>query len=489
MCDVYSPGRARATPRSFGRLALALLLPLTLFVLGTSAARGAQYFVSPYGNDNNSGLSWPQAWRTLKYAGEQAEAGDEVVIRKSPKPYGYLQIRNSGKPGKPITFRGENPADPPVISGGRLITAWTGPDEYGVWKAANQSKTVRMMENDTPILPASSPQCRDGRWHWSEDRTLYYKPSSGTPDDYELWAAGGGGILIGNRSWIVIQNIHTWFALGAGVSIKGGHHNIVRGFQAKWHWQGVHISGGAHNNLVENCVVQGNREGIYIMRKSSNNVIRNCRAHYNGNAPQWSNGDRAGIAIGEKGPNVGNTVEDCDIAFNGSPNSDPALIAYAAPQTVLARNHVHNNFGSGIFVTIGSHDSSVISNVVERNGQPAVQSGHKNIAGLSVRSSRGVLVRDNRVVNNYVSEDSPWPGKGLGPRGGLDLRGLPGQDMTNIVFRNNEVFGTRNGPDVYISSAPNTLGLVIEPMTQAPSWLKAKRATSTRPEAPDVTPQ
>ena len=65
------------------------------------------------------------------------------------------------------------------------------------------------------------------------------------------------------------------------------------------------------------------------------------------------------------------------------------------------------------------------------------QSGHKGIAGLSVRSSRGVLVEDNRIINNYVARDSRWPGKGLGPKGSLDLQGLPNQDMTDIVFRNN----------------------------------------------------
>ena len=97
--------------------------------------------------------------------------------------------------------------------------------------------------------------------------------------------------------------------------------------------------------------------------------------------------------------------------------------------------------------------------------------------------TRRVLVENNRIIDNWVAPDSRWPGKGLGPKGGLDLQGHPDQDMTDIVFRNNQVSGTRGGPDVYISSAPNTRGLVIEPATQAPWWLKI-RATPRSQDAP-----
>jgi parallel beta-helix repeat protein len=420
----------------------------------------------------NSGISWTQAWRTLKHAGRQAVAGDEVVIRKGRSPYGYLQIRNSGQHSKPIIFRGEDGSNPPVISGGRRIIVWSGPDEHGVWKSINQPQTSQIMEDGSLAAQASNPQCSDGRWYWDNDRTLYYKPQSGPPYNHDIWAAGGGGIIIDHQSWIVLEDIHAWFALGAGLSIKGGHHNIVRRFHAKWHWQGVHISAGAHHNLIEDCTVEWNREGIYIMRGAHENVIRSCRAFYNGNAPYWNNGDRSGIAIGEKGPSPGNRIEGCDIAFNGSAYSDPALIAYDAPGTTLEHNQVHDNFGSGIFVTIGSNNSRVLSNVVRGNGLRAVSAGNKGISGLSVRSSHDVLVEGNQIMDNHVSYGSRWTGKGLTPKGGLDLQGLPGENMANIVFRNNHVSGTKGGPDVYISPAPRTTNLTIVPVMQAPWWLR-----------------
>lgn len=485
-------GILRATPPVCAlRVRLSLLLGLlAILLVEPSLAWAVTYYVAPSGNDKNAGTSWAQAWGTLKHAGRRAIAGDEVIIRKGPVPYGYLLISNSGKLGKPITFRGEHASDPPIITGAIRVTNWIGPDKNGVWKSRNLPKISRLAENNRMVPPATSPACNDGRWYWGSSRTLYYRPPAGKPSEHEIWASSsGGGIVIGSNSWIVVQDLYAWFGLGAGVSIKSGHHNIVRGFRAKWHWQGVHISGAAHDNLVENCLVEENREGVYILRGAFNNKVRACRAFRNGNAPLWSNGDRAGIAIGEKGPNAGNIVEDCEVAFNGSPNSDPGLIAYDAPQTVLARNHVHDNFGSGIYVTFNSDDSRVTDNIVERNGIPAVQGGYKGIAGLSVRMSRRVLVEDNRIIDNWVAPDSRWSGKGLGPKGGLDLQGHPGQDMTGIVFRNNQVSGTRGGPDVYISSAPNTRSLVIEPGTQTPRWMKRNGAHKSQSEPADAAAQ
>jgi parallel beta-helix repeat protein len=448
-----------------------------------SPAGAATYHVAPDGNDKNSGRSWSQAWRTLEYAGRRAVVGDEVIIRKGPAPYGYLPIVNSGKPGKPITFRGERASDPPLITGAVRVTKWAGPDKNGVWKSQNISKVSRLAENNDMVAPASTPACENGRWYWDKDRTLYYRPGAGTPVDHEIWVSkSAGGIIIRDNSWIIIQDLYAWFGLASGVSIKNGHHNVIRNFHAKWYWIGVSISHGSNHNLVENCLVEENREGIYLWYGVSYNTVRGCRTFHNGNAPIWNNGDRGGIAIGTGGPNVGNTVEDCDIAYNGGPDSDPALIAFQSPESLLLRNHVHDNFGSGIFVTISSDRSKVFGNIVERNGMSAVKDKRKNIAGLSVRRSRDVVVENNQVLGNWVSRGDRWGNPD--PRGGLDLQGNTNDDMRGIVFRNNEVSGTVSGPDVYISQNPQTSGIVIEPLDQAPWWLKLKGPRSTQPEPP-----
>jgi parallel beta-helix repeat protein len=221
-------------------------------------------------------------------------------------------------------------------------------------------------------------------------------------------------------------------------------------------------------------MVEENRSGIYIHGNSSHNVIDNCRSFRNGNEPLWTKSDRAGIAIGDHGEHRHNTIENCVIAYNGGPRSDAGLIAYKAPYTLFQNNHVHDNYGSGIFVTINSHNSTIINNVIENNGQLAVLSGQKGIVGLTIRhGSQGTIVKDNIIHNNFVSPDSPWKGKDLGQKGGLDIRGIRGRDdMTGITIKNNVVTGTKGGPDIYIDSKIDLTGIIIEPESQAPWWYK-----------------
>jgi parallel beta-helix repeat protein len=420
------------------------------------------YYVSQDGNNHNSGLSWASAWRTLAHAARQVEPGDTVIIRKGSHPYRELFIERSGEPGRPIVFQGEPSFEPPVISGGDEIHGWTRSAISGVWEHDGAPRIAMVVEGHKALGKASSPHCIDGQWFWAAD-TLYYRPSDLTPTDHTVWAASrAGGIAIGDHSWIVIKNLYSWLGMGAGISVRRGQHDTISDVHVKWQWRGINIVGGDYDT-VENCLVNENREGIYLSAGSSFNVIRGCQALYNGNLPLWRKGDRGGIEIGGSGVNTGNTVENCNIAYNGGPGSDPGLIAYQSPRTLLKDNYVHDNYGSGLFVTIHSDKSRIIGNLIENNGVQAVRAGDKGISSLSIRRTRDVLVLDNRVISNYVSPDSPWPGKELGPKGGLDVQGLPRDNMTDIRLENNVVQGTVGGPNLYVSPKPNLNGFVITP--------------------------
>ena len=438
----------------------ALFLLVVVFLLFTNSSIAAMYYVSQEGLDSNSGLSWASTWRTLGHAGKIPVAGDTVTIRTGALPYDPLEVANSGGSGLPIVFRGSSETDPPLITGGVTKDNWKKSNLNGVWRVATGSATQMLIEDGVPLQHASSFACTDGGWFWSSD-VLYYRPSSGLPGDHEVWRTiRGGGVNIGSNSWIVLENLECWLGAGAGVNVKGGSHNIIRNVHVKWHWQGIRIAQGATGNLVDNCLTEENREGIYITTKSSHNAVTNSRSLRNGNLPQWTQGDRGGILIGEEGPNIGNTVENCEIAYNGGPYSDAGLIAYKAPQTVFRNNHVHDNYGSGIFVTIGSDNSSVMNNKVENNGIKGRKNGEKNISGLSIRRSRAVYVHGNRVWNNHVTPGSLWAADS-GPRGGLDVQGNADDVMDTIRIIDNVVTGTVGGPDYYLSPKPKLPNLEI----------------------------
>jgi hypothetical protein len=431
----------------------------TLVWIQAGVVQAGVYHVSQDGHDTNNGLSWDKAWRTLEHAGETARAGDLVIVRKGSEPYQYLPVKHSGSQGNPISFRGEDRNNPPVITGGVRESNWRLSDLKGVWRARTSAKPIVVMEDQRPLVPAKTRECSDGNWYW-ENGELLYRPTMGEPYDHDVWrAASGGGIQLGNSSWIIIEDFECWLGQGTCVGIEKGSHNVIRRVHARWYARGVQIRGG-HHNLVEAGTFEYNREGVYLLNNAARNTIRDSKSMHNGNWPLWERGDRSGIAIGEVGVNVGNSIINNEVAFNGGPNSDPGLIAFTAPETTIEDNDVHDNYYGGILIGIHSHRSSAIGNSVYRNGKDAVLAGEGNVSGLSVRRSGGVIVRRNKIRDNYVSLSDP--GRYVDRSGGgLDLKGNKEDEMRGIQFIDNVVCGTQNGPNLSLSREPDTTGLVL----------------------------
>ena len=78
------------------QVALIILLAISF------PAIAATKYVSTSGNNNNSGNSWSQAWRTLQYAADQVDAGDSVWIADGN--YVGFDIRTTGTAAQPIVF-------------------------------------------------------------------------------------------------------------------------------------------------------------------------------------------------------------------------------------------------------------------------------------------------------------------------------------------------------------------------------------------------
>ena len=88
-------------PRLHDRRLLWLLTPCFL-VLPFAAAHAATYYVSPTGNDGNSG-SASSPWRSLQKAANTVRAGDVVLAANGT--YAGMSISADGTASAPITFR------------------------------------------------------------------------------------------------------------------------------------------------------------------------------------------------------------------------------------------------------------------------------------------------------------------------------------------------------------------------------------------------
>src|SRR5687768_14294450 len=91
----------------------ALIVVSWFVALAAHQASAADYYVSPTGNDGNSGTVESQAFQTIQQGVSVARAGDTVFVMDGTYT-GPMAMRFSGSPGNPITLR-NLPGHRPVI--------------------------------------------------------------------------------------------------------------------------------------------------------------------------------------------------------------------------------------------------------------------------------------------------------------------------------------------------------------------------------------
>ncbi|MBM3500501.1 MAG: hypothetical protein FJX74_17725, partial [Armatimonadetes bacterium] len=113
-------------------LRAAALAALTVMSTGAWAA---EYYVSPQGNDANTGRGPEpaEAWRTLQASVGKLQPGDTLLIREGVYRETVVFPR-SGTAEQPITLKAHS-GEKPIVSGCDLVTGWTR-GEGNVWQAA-----------------------------------------------------------------------------------------------------------------------------------------------------------------------------------------------------------------------------------------------------------------------------------------------------------------------------------------------------------------
>ncbi len=103
-----------------------LNLSIIFLVLFVTSSFATTYYVSPSGNDSNSGTSPSEAWRTLdKVSSFSPKPGDQILFQKGGKWVGTIQVNASGTSGNPIIYGAYGTGEKPTIYGSQLVSGWT----------------------------------------------------------------------------------------------------------------------------------------------------------------------------------------------------------------------------------------------------------------------------------------------------------------------------------------------------------------------------
>jgi parallel beta-helix repeat protein len=342
---------------------------------------GSAYYVSPSGNNSNSG-SISEPWLTISYGASQLESGDSLVVRAGTYNEQVIPV-NSG-----------------TSSNSRIVyTAFTG---------------------ETPIIDGTGvtlPTGMGGLLQLSDLSHIvingFTVRNAGTDDNH-------CGILIDGCSGVTVSNCYTYNTTSSGIGV--------------WDSDAISLTG----NEVELACNDGEQECITVAGTSSFTVSGN---HVHDSGPGSIGGEGIDIKDGSSAGSVyGNVVHDInrigiyvdswdkptDIIsvygnlVYGTTDDGFALAAEAGGLLSLVsvyNNIACNNAGSGLVVASWGEsgaqhpmdDIQIINNTFYGNGTGAWG------CGVSVENSEAtdIVVRNNICSDNIIQISTEAFGSGL----------------------------------------------------------------------------
>jgi len=197
---------------------------------------------------------------------------------------------------------------------------------------------------------------------------------------------------------------------------------------------GIAVGKTSTGAVVEDCEAHDNGcHGIHPGSHSAGAAVRRCHIHHNG-------ADGLYICWGV----VGGCFEDNHVHHNGGRGRRSGIsIGHKDTDCLIARNHVHDNAGSGINVRAeaeanGAHRGVYRANVIENNGSPPAE-GEEPSCGVTVHgvtkdlAFEGNTIRETRRGDARAQRNALWLGEGVaGVRmTGNVIEGHPGEPVVD----------------------------------------------------------
>lgn len=133
------------------------LLSILIFI--SNILQSAVYYVSPNGNDNNSGTSTSAAWRTIDKVNSRRYTflpGDQILFERGGVYRGSLSFGSSGNSTSPITISAYGSGNNPLFMGSDRSTSWTI-HSGSIWKMSISTPVLYMFQDNELMELARYP--------------------------------------------------------------------------------------------------------------------------------------------------------------------------------------------------------------------------------------------------------------------------------------------------------------------------------------------
>lgn len=402
------------------------------FLLASTPAWSAQYYVATTGDNLNSGLSLSLPFKTIQKAMDTAIAGDTVFVRGGVYRETVTVAKGGGTAGNLVTVQGYN-GEVPVIKGSDVVTGWT---QYNstIWKKtgwAVNSQQVFVDFNDAqpskPLQQIGLPSTYyttyeypsavgsglstmvPGSFYYDAAATTLYVwlPDGSDPNTHVMEASTRGRLFFMGMPYIYLK----------GFAFRHSNNSAIKQQAAA-----VELSS---NSVIDQCdIQQTDFAGLQMGYMQSNTQAINCNISNNGDS-----GINAAATYNFRVANV--TMNNNNYRnFNTLWHAGGFKAATKAYGTVEFSEASGNN-GSGIWFDYcnGGSAITVRNNYVHNNGPKE--------AGIFFEVSKNGLIYNNVLANNT-------------------RRGIYISASDNTRVFNNTVFGTKVYSAIEVGGMPRT---------------------------------
>jgi hypothetical protein len=200
------------------------------------AQTGNVYYVSPSGDDNDTGITPDSAWRTIgKINSESFQPGDNILFERGGTWNQTIQISSTGTPDLPITFGAYGSGEKPTIDGQGTLSWCISSDNQADHIVIDGLHLIRCGD---PGLAPSSPTFEE--WHGcivSSENDGWTIRNSEFEDcgQRAIFARGDPTGSSAAKDWIIEDNIIGTVSLNGSrgsdqvaILLRGLDHPVVR---------------------------------------------------------------------------------------------------------------------------------------------------------------------------------------------------------------------------------------------------------------------
>jgi hypothetical protein len=340
------------------------------------AAKATIFYVSPHGQDSQSGTSPRAAWRTVgRVSRAQLGPGDTVLFRGGAAYGGTLFPRTSGRPGAPITFSSYGGRRANIVGGITLVSkSWIRlvslRVDTGTWKTAGDTYGVMSHDRGSGSTHISVRNCsfrnvrfglmlsNHGDRHWLvRNNLIQYTRDSGILifDPHTTNGIGGDSLLFAHNSILdtgldssIDYPKHGVYDKGTNTTFRN---NVIRNWSSQSGLEGAALAIRAHSTTIRGNRLSGGPYGVswlgYDPAAGTTRIVGNRISHVT----------RDGVSLTwQMGPVA--TAESFDVAHNvistqaarGQPLPDAIFTQRTTGSISIAHNVVKGTHRYGLWI-------------------------------------------------------------------------------------------------------------------------------------------